>query len=284
MSLRVIVVDDSRVMRQIVIRTLRQAGYGDWEVTEASNGAEALEVVLAQQPDLVLSDWNMPEMSGIDLLRRLTVAAPDVPLGFVTSEGLAADAGARRPRGRAVPHRQTLHARRLPLDHRPLPRMSTTPIPPLKEVRDLLTMLVGRDCEVSVADESVTPATEPGVVVGVYVTQFLRGEALVALDTTLAAALGGAIALIPARTALAAVGPGPLPEHLLENTSEVLNVLSSLFNVGNAPHQRLDTVHDSGTGPLPADVAGWLRSYGPRLDVAVDVQGYATGLLSIVLR
>src|SRR5690606_18688867 len=131
--------------------------------------------------------------------------------------GLAADAGARRPRGRAVPHRQTLHARRLPLDHRPLPRMSTTPIPPLKEVRDLLTMLVGRDCEVSVADESVTPATEPGVVVGVYVTQFLRGEALVALDTTLAAALGGAIALIPARTALAAVGPGPLPEHLLEN-------------------------------------------------------------------
>ncbi|HLV03302.1 hypothetical protein [uncultured Georgenia sp.] len=162
--------------------------------------------------------------------------------------------------------------------------MSTTPIPPLKEVRDLLTMLVGRDCEVSVADESVTPATEPGVVVGVYVTQFLRGEALVALDTTLAAALGGAIALIPARTALAAVGPGPLPEHLLENTSEVLNVLSSLFNVGNAPHLRLDTVHDSGTGPLPADVAGWLRSYGPRLDVAVDVQGYATGLLSIVLR
>jgi len=86
-SLRVIVVDDSRVMRQIVIRTLRQAGYGDWEVTEASNGAEALELALAQQPDLVLSDWNMPEMSGIDLLRRLTVAAPDVPLGFVTSEG-----------------------------------------------------------------------------------------------------------------------------------------------------------------------------------------------------
>ncbi len=87
MSLRVIVVDDSKVMRQIVIRTLRQAGYGDWEVIEATNGAEALELALAQQPDLVLSDWNMPEMSGIDLLRGLNSAGADIPLGFVTSEG-----------------------------------------------------------------------------------------------------------------------------------------------------------------------------------------------------
>jgi len=85
-SLRVIVADDSKVMRQIVVRTLRQAGYGDWEVTEATNGAEALELALAQQPDLVLSDWNMPEMTGIELLRRLS-AATDIPLGFITSEG-----------------------------------------------------------------------------------------------------------------------------------------------------------------------------------------------------
>lgn len=87
MSLRVIVADDSRVMRQIVVRTLRQAGYGDWEVLEAGTGAEALEMALAQQPDLVLTDWNMPEMTGIDLLRRLTASGVDIPLGFVTSEG-----------------------------------------------------------------------------------------------------------------------------------------------------------------------------------------------------
>ena len=87
MSLRVLVVDDSKVMRQIVIRTLRQAGYGEWAVIEASNGAEALELALAQQPDLVLSDWNMPEMTGIDLLRKLNASGADIPLGFVTSEG-----------------------------------------------------------------------------------------------------------------------------------------------------------------------------------------------------
>ncbi len=162
--------------------------------------------------------------------------------------------------------------------------MTTTPLPPLKELRDLLTMLVGRDCEVSVADESVTPATEPGVVVGVYVTQFLKAEVIVAVDTYLAAALGGAIALLPARTALGSVGPGPLDETLLENVSEVLNVTSALFNVDDAPHLRLESVHDSGAAPLPGDVATWLRSYGPRLDVRIDVQGYGDGLLSIVLR
>lgn len=84
--IRVLVADDSRVMRQIVIRTLRQAGY-DWEVREAADGAQALEAVRADEPDVVLSDWNMPEMTGIDLLRQLRAEGFQTPFGFVTSEG-----------------------------------------------------------------------------------------------------------------------------------------------------------------------------------------------------
>src|SRR3712207_4602324 len=84
--LRVVVADDSRVMRQIVVRTLRQAGY-DWDITEAADGAEAFAIARAEQPDLVLSDWNMPNMTGIELLRELRAAGDDVPFGFVTSEG-----------------------------------------------------------------------------------------------------------------------------------------------------------------------------------------------------
>lgn len=87
--MRVLVADDSRVMRQIVIRTLRQAGY-DWDITEAADGAVALDIARAEDPDLVLSDWNMPEMTGIELLRALRRLGLDIPLGFVTSEGSAA--------------------------------------------------------------------------------------------------------------------------------------------------------------------------------------------------
>ncbi len=84
--MKVVVADDSRVMRQIVIRTLRQAGY-DWEITEANDGAESLQLAKDIDPDLVLSDWNMPEMTGIDMLRAMRAQGVDVPLGFVTSEG-----------------------------------------------------------------------------------------------------------------------------------------------------------------------------------------------------
>lgn len=85
--MKVLVVDDSRVMRQIVVRTLRQSGYGDCEVVEATDGLDALAKVDAEQPHLVLSDWNMPGMSGIDFLRSLRAGGDDRPFGFVTSEG-----------------------------------------------------------------------------------------------------------------------------------------------------------------------------------------------------
>ncbi|WP_066465417.1 response regulator [Sanguibacter suarezii] len=82
----VLVADDSRVMRQIVIRTLRQAGY-DWKIIEAADGQEVYDLALAEQPDLILSDWNMPNATGIEALTALRQAGCDIPFGFVTSEG-----------------------------------------------------------------------------------------------------------------------------------------------------------------------------------------------------
>lgn len=82
----IMVVDDSAVMRKLVIRALRQAGYGSHEVVEAADGAEALEAIRQNAPDVVLSDWNMPNMSGLELVSALRAEGNDVPLGFVTSE------------------------------------------------------------------------------------------------------------------------------------------------------------------------------------------------------
>lgn len=85
--MKILIVDDSRVMRQIVTRTLRQAGFAGHEVVEADNGENGLAAVIEHSPQLVLSDWNMPEMSGIDMLETLRSRGLDVPLCFVTSEG-----------------------------------------------------------------------------------------------------------------------------------------------------------------------------------------------------
>ncbi len=99
--MRILLVDDSKAMRMIVMRQLRQIGYGDSEFVEANNGVEALDLIAKDAPSMVLSDWNMPEMSGIELLRALNEQQLRVPFGFVTSEGtpemrqLAEEAGAR---------------------------------------------------------------------------------------------------------------------------------------------------------------------------------------------
>lgn len=89
--MKILVVDDSRVMRMIVARALRSTRtFADATVVEAASGSEALELVGSEQPDVVLSDWNMPQMSGLELLEALRQRGEHRPLGFVTSESTPA--------------------------------------------------------------------------------------------------------------------------------------------------------------------------------------------------
>ncbi len=98
--MKILVVDDSKAMRKIVARTLKQAGFESHSVEEAENGVQAYTAIAAAPPDLVLCDWNMPEMNGIELLQKLRAEGKGVKFGFVTTEGtpemrkLAMDSGA----------------------------------------------------------------------------------------------------------------------------------------------------------------------------------------------
>jgi len=95
--MKILVIDDSRAMRRVVARTIRQAGYEDAQIVEAENGAEALDMVRMAAPDLVLSDWDMPGMTGLELLKALRETGDTTPLGFVVSnatKGMVAQARA----------------------------------------------------------------------------------------------------------------------------------------------------------------------------------------------
>jgi two-component system chemotaxis response regulator CheY len=84
--MRILIVDDSKAMRMIVARCIRQAGFTGDEVLEATDGAHALTMLKEHSPNLVISDWNMPNMSGLELLQNAKAANPALRFGFVTSE------------------------------------------------------------------------------------------------------------------------------------------------------------------------------------------------------
>lgn len=89
MALNVLVVDDSAVIRKVVIRALSQTGLNLAEVHQAGDGNEALIVLRSQKIDLVLSDINMPNMDGIALLENMQKEAvlASIPVIMITTEG-----------------------------------------------------------------------------------------------------------------------------------------------------------------------------------------------------
>ena len=84
--MKILLVDDSSTMRRIQKNTLTQLGLTD--VDEAEDGEAAVAKVQATKYDLVLMDWNMPKMTGIDALKKIKAdpALKSVPIIMVTSE------------------------------------------------------------------------------------------------------------------------------------------------------------------------------------------------------
>jgi two-component system chemotaxis response regulator CheY len=89
--MRFLIVDDSSTMRRIIINTLNKLGHK--ECHEAGNGREGMERLASIPVDMVITDWNMPEMSGIDFIRavRANVATREMPVLMVTTNAAEDD-------------------------------------------------------------------------------------------------------------------------------------------------------------------------------------------------
>jgi two-component system chemotaxis response regulator CheY len=83
--MRILVVDDSATMRRILRNQLKQVGFD--AVDEAENGRQALALAARGAYDLIITDWNMPEMNGLDLVRELrrAEATRHLPILMVTT-------------------------------------------------------------------------------------------------------------------------------------------------------------------------------------------------------
>ena len=87
-NIKVLIVDDFATMRKVIRNLLKQVGYED--IVEAEDGVMALKALKSQKIDVIVSDWNMPNMTGFELLKAVR-ADPDLaktPFLMVTAEAL----------------------------------------------------------------------------------------------------------------------------------------------------------------------------------------------------
>ena len=82
--MKILLVDDSRTIRNIQKNVLAQLGHTD--IMEAADGVEALKQIEQTRPDLVLIDWNMPNMDGITLVQKIRETDTALPLIMVSTE------------------------------------------------------------------------------------------------------------------------------------------------------------------------------------------------------
>lgn len=84
--MKILVVDDSAMMRSVIKSTLASYGSGKQiEVVEAVNGQEALDKLASESIDLVLLDWQMPVVDGLSFVKQVRGSGKDVPIVMVTS-------------------------------------------------------------------------------------------------------------------------------------------------------------------------------------------------------
>jgi two-component system chemotaxis response regulator CheY len=88
---KILAVDDSPTMRRIIVNTLKRAGYSN--VIEASDGKDALAKIKVENPNLVITDWNMPEMDGLTFVSTLRSMDnfKDIPVLMVTARSVKED-------------------------------------------------------------------------------------------------------------------------------------------------------------------------------------------------
>ena len=84
--MKLLIADDSKAMRLVIGHMLRQAGFKGHDIFEAADGTEAYDVIHKEDPELIISDWNMPGMTGIEVLEKIRSEGIETTFGFVTTE------------------------------------------------------------------------------------------------------------------------------------------------------------------------------------------------------
>lgn len=300
--MKFLIVDDSLAMQTILRRSLEQAGYQDNEIQLAGDGQEALDILRHWHPDLVITDWHMPHMTGIELLQEIKRQMLDFKVGLVTTEtspqrvSEARDAGAlfvlHKPfsveefqkailpiiQG-SIEGENLLNESDLEEDNSGYV-LQLPSVPSLKKIIDGFTV---KTVEVEqTAKNNIDYNLLPFAMALFSDHEKGNIKALCILDIRAAVILGCAFDNASAVDVQQAIESKTLDKHLLDNNKRLLKMISALF-YDPSTEQDLDLkgVHMVAKPLDRLDQLG-ASSSDKRLDIKVSVKGYGEGQIILM--
>jgi len=250
--MKILIVDDSRAMQQIVKRGLEKLGYDNLEIELASSGADALDLAKKWQPNLILSDWHMPEMTGLELMHELSKAMLDIDIGFVTTESSperikeATDAGALFIVSKPFDV-ETLHNAVLPTlqkigikdsaleSESQMPQSEDTKLdlvmPKSESLQKALKLLTVKEISVSEKDIDDPKASWLPCVIGLFGFDNKKNIKVVIVFDILSAMILGANSESVSKTMIdASIKDKVIPKNVIANCERALHMISLVIN------------------------------------------------------
>ena len=250
--MKILIVDDSRAMQHIVKRGLEKLGYDDLEIVLASSGMDALKLAKEWKPKLILSDWHMPEMTGLELMHELSKGMLDIDIGFVTTESSperikeATDAGALFVVSKPFDV-ETLHNAVLPvlqrkgiknpsLDIEDSPPKSSSDnlnlvLPKSESLQKALKLLTVKEIEVAAKDIEDPKGNWLPCVIGLFGVDNQKSIKVVIVFDILAAMILGANADTVSKSMIdAAIKEKVIPKDVIANCERALHMISLVIN------------------------------------------------------
>ncbi|ODS23074.1 hypothetical protein AB835_10745 [Candidatus Endobugula sertula] len=300
--MRILIVDDSRAMQTIVRRGIEQLGYDNLELKKAENGKDALNIIRVWEPELVLSDWHMPEMNGIELLKALNREMLGINIGFVTTESSdariqeALDAGAQFVVQKPFDFK-TLHEAVLPILQGSSESEQTLNDPQVKHTHsdhillpslETLGRTLNQSPNIEIQIKKISPLTlkdkQFPYLLGLYGDAKHKAVHAIAIaDLNAACILGVSLGYVSEESAHIAQAERALPKIIMENCRQVLkNIEVILFNNERKTHL---TLRNANLMRKQNDsVNKLLKKEGDeRLDVGIMVDGLEAGRFTLII-
>ena len=300
--MKILIVDDSRAMQTIVRRGIEQLGYDNLELRKADNGKEALDIIRTWEPELVLSDWHMPEMTGIELLTSLNRQMLGVTIGFVTTETSderiqeAMDAGAQFVVQKPFDFK-TLHNAVLPIlqgssdGEKTLTNSDTEKnisehivLPSLDELSEILNKKSQSRIQCINVNPMVLNKKQYPYLLGLYSDAKQKAVHAIAIaDLNGACILGAAMGGVSEESIHIALAEKAMPKKIIDNCRQLLTITeTTLLNGKHNTHLSLrsaNLLHK----PNPSVEKLLQKGANDRLDVAMKMPGLDTGRITLIV-